>query len=171
MWSGKNVSGADGVYSFTSWDESGSANRLDYTGELGDNNTISFKYAPSITANGSAGEPSISFNVQTADKRIRIVIIQSFKAAYIYLDDSKLLGENYVAADGLFNQTDGWIDIKFVFANGQAELVIDYLGDGIDVFSGTVKDIDFTLADVTEIYFTSWGANAGIKDIVFSKTE
>ena len=171
LWSGTNVTGVDGSYSFNSWDNGGGVNKMTYSGQLGDNNTVSFKYAPSVTGNGYTGEANITFNIQTATQRIRVIVKNTFKAAYVELDGTKLIAENYVADSGLFNTTDGWIDIKFVFADGYTELVVDYLGDGIDVMTQRVEEINFTLADVSEIYITSWGANAGIKDIVFSKTE
>ena len=172
LWTGTNINVIENGYEFGSWDNNGGANRLDYHGTLGDNNTISFKFTPSTTGNGSVGgESNFTFTVQTESQKIRAILKPYWCAAYIELNGSNLSAENYDPKTNDYNSANQWYDIKFVFATGYTELVIDYLGDGQNVYTKKIEDINFILTEDVNLFFTSWGANAGVKDIEFSKTE
>ena len=95
-WSGDNVEIYEGGYRFTEWDNKGSANYLRYNEDIGDSNTVSFKFTPSTTGNGcNGGESNLSFSVQTEKQRMRIVLKPYWCAAYIELDGYNLCADNY----------------------------------------------------------------------------
>ncbi|MBE5765415.1 MAG: hypothetical protein E7339_07485 [Clostridiales bacterium] len=170
-WSGSNLNRTEGGFQFTSWDNNGGANSAVYSEALGENNTVSFQYMPSCTGNGCNGDTTnLTLGISDGTRSTAVQLLNYWNAVRLYIDGIEKTVQNYEpdTTDG-WSESDQWFKVTYTFLKDSVTLEIDYLADGKNATTIIVEE-GLELAKTATIQFTSWGANAAVKDFALSKT-
>ncbi len=170
-WSGQNyaTSTEDGkqVLTATTTDVGGGVVTLNYSDTVEEYNTVSLKYRPNATFNGS---DTANFGLHVQDKKGNLLSFTFLN----YWNCHRILLNNVVKVEGNYppNTVDGWsdtstwFDIKCIYSKNNAKI---YVGGELMGTLNNTGAFDFTQG--VTCFITSWGSKPSFKEIAFSTTE
>ena len=172
LWTGTNVTATADGFQFASWDNYGGANSAVYSGTLGDNDTVTFCYMPSYTGNGCNGDTTnLTLVISDGTRSTAVQLLNYWNAVRLYIDGIEKTVQNYEpdTTDG-WSESNQWFKITYIFLKDSVTLEIDYLADGANATTITVEE-GVQLSQNATIEFSSWGANAAVKDFALSNSK